>query len=767
MRGGCAEKYREDLGNIRMPRGPIIKLTLLVGAFSAAFTLIFVQLFRFFGYLLVNVDALLFFSSFYAQRRFGSLVDLQTFAFGQGFGAFQHPSLLSPFWWLLDWTASVQLAYVATEFLVFVGVFVFAYFASASVLAAGLAAFLATSFFFYPALFADHFGTAAPQVVLQIGCAYLALAALGFGLRRRIWMLAGFALLIYVAMMDWMYLIFIVPLIGLCLLALVLTAGTGTEAKEQRGALAWLLTGSAVTIALVYASGLPEAYDSFTLMSVRAWSAGGLLPVYPRSLLIWGGVTHQRVAIIAAIAAVLSMVYLTWRRVPFLKFLCPGVLAFLLLLAIADIDSTGANIYWTLPALGYFERPLIPLYAVVIACALAELVRRSPLSPRLRAISRALGDVDVLRPVALGALLLLSAGAGLAVVFAWIVWTGKDLPGLVYRPPYYWERTVKFVEALPVPRQSDVLFAPYFLDVSGEQLINDCPHLHDPGVPLRSPRYCAYMLNLYFIRNFFEAHNLSDLQTHQMLMAAMHLSRSGPGSSGANGRPGEGDGLAALKPFGVRYVAVDSARENALAVRDIEGKMASILDLGPITADAMSARSVAFAGTYDQSAVIAARLNGRAVVHDEQVYRRIGPLVPASDFALEYRHGAVAVQARSAGESIILLPFQFSHCLHLSQSAGAGAELIRVDGGQAALHFVNHADVRIANALTYFGDSACRKRDFADVFRLGIWPLQSFDDLAQGRRVPLLMKFYLDARLRLRDRIMQESAGQPARASMN
>jgi hypothetical protein len=141
--------------------------------------------------------------------------------------------------------------------------------------------------------------------------------------------------------------------------------------------------------------------------------------------------------------------------------------------------------------------------------------------------------------------------------------------------------------------------------------------------------------------------------------------------------------------------------------------------------------------------------------------------LPTSQWRLssQYRPSAVSIEARSAGESIILLPFQFSHCQRLSQSAGA--ELIRVDGGQAALHFVNHADVRIANALTYFGDSACRKRDFADVFRLGIWPLQSFDDLAQGRRVPLLMKFYLDARLRLRDRIMQESAGQPARASMN
>ena len=46
--------------------------------------------------------------------------------------------------------------------------------------------------------------------------------------------------------------------------------------------------------------------------------------------------------------------------------------------------------------------------------------------------------------------------------------------------------------------------------------------------------------------------------------------------------------------------------------------------------------------------------------------------------------------------------------------------------------------------------------------------MQSFDDLAQGRRVPLLMKFYLDVQLRFRDRIIRESAAEESvRAHVN
>jgi hypothetical protein len=744
--------------------GQKLALTLLAGVLTAALALIFVQLFRFFGYLLANVDALLFFSSFYAERRFGSIADLQTFAFGQGFGAFEHPSRFNLFWWLLDWTMSVQLAHVVTEFLVFASIFVFTCYVSSNRLVCGVAAFLATSFFFYPALFVDHFGTVAPQVILQIGFAYLAIGLIAFGLRRPVWMVCGFALLLYVVVMDWIYFIFLVPLIGINLLALIFVAASTNAGKTRRGSLAWLSTGMALTAALVYLSGIPDAYDSFTLMSVRAWSFDSGLPEHPPSLLIWGGVTHQSLAIVVAATAILCMVYLTWLRRPFFAFACPLVLLYLFLLAIADIDSTGSNIYWTLPALGYFERPLIPFYAIVIACALGQLAPGWPIRFDERPVSRALSALERLRPARIGFVLLASGVAALAIVSAWIVRSGKDLPHLVYRPPYYWERTINFVKALPFPRRADAQFAPYFFDSTDEHLINDCPQLHDPDQPLRSPRYCSYMLNLYSVRNLFEAQNLSDLQTYRMHMAAIEMSRRRAGLK-ANGDDAD-FGLRGLKSFGVRYVAVDGLYENAVATRDIEGRMVSLIDLGKIEPQEISARSVQFARTYSQHEMVSSQLTGRALIHDERIYRRLGLLAPASEFSMEYRPGAVAVRARSFGESIVLLPFQFSHCLQLSDDAGAGAELLRVNGGQAALHFFNSFSGRISSGLTYFGDSRCRMRDFADVFRLGVWPVQSLDDLARGRRVPVLMQLYLNKRLRLRDQILRQSAPDgPRRAS--
>src|SRR6266571_4086138 len=212
------------------------------------------------------------------------------------------------------------------------------------------------------------------------------------------------------------------------------------------------------------------------------------------------------------------------------------------------------------------------------------------------------------------------------------------------------------------------------------------------------------MLNLYSVRNFFEPHNLADIQTYQMFAAAVETSRRAPNRAHANRESREADSLAGLKSLGVRYVAIDGSYQNALAVRDIGGSKVSLIDLGPITADEMSARSVEFGRAYRHSDVVSARLSGRAVIHDERIYQKIGTLVPASDFTLEYRPGGVAVQARSAGESIVLLPFQFSNCLRLSDAAGEAAELLRVNGGQAALHFVNSAAGLISNALSYFGD---------------------------------------------------------------
>src|SRR5262249_17849303 len=95
--------------------------------FTAIFIFLFAEVFKFFGFHFSNVDALLFLSSFDASLHFGSIKEWQTFAFGQGFGAFQHPTVLHIFWWIFHATASVQLAYMFAEVVSFVCFFWFSY----------------------------------------------------------------------------------------------------------------------------------------------------------------------------------------------------------------------------------------------------------------------------------------------------------------------------------------------------------------------------------------------------------------------------------------------------------------------------------------------------------------------------------------------------------------------------------------------------------------------------------------------------------------
>ena len=78
----------------------IVSTAFLIQAFSPTLTE---------GMMLSNSDSLFFYSSHIASLNFGSLFDLQTFAFGQGFGSFQHATLHHPFWWIFDGTQSVVL----------------------------------------------------------------------------------------------------------------------------------------------------------------------------------------------------------------------------------------------------------------------------------------------------------------------------------------------------------------------------------------------------------------------------------------------------------------------------------------------------------------------------------------------------------------------------------------------------------------------------------------------------------------------------------
>jgi hypothetical protein len=441
----------------------------------------------------------------------------------------------------------------------------------------------------------------------------------------------------------------------------------------------------------------------------------------------------------------LAALYLAFRRSVPLAALGGLVIALVAAMIVLDLDSAGPNTYWTLPAVGYFERPLIPLYVVFIAAAARDLagvmLRRSRSRP---AADRNASDIPL--PAA-GLLAVAVASVPVAALLAFAVAApAGGWRELLFRPPHYWPKPEAFAKALPLPAYRPPSFAPYVFDATSRHDVIHCLHFSHDRNPSRL-RYCAYMMNRYSSPVFYEFQNLIDIQNLQMFDQGYRLGKRIEDPQGDHERT-----RLAFKSLGVRFVAVDGARDGALARLPIDGKEVSLLDLGEIGAADLSVRGVEFKPTYRSGEAIAARLERTAIVHDRAQFNRIGLLAPVAEFQLTYGAGRVSVRARADGESILLLPFQYSNCLALAD-APDGAALLRVNGAQAALHFRGSVTISIRNRFTLFGDIGCRHRDFADVFRLGIWPRNTFEEIVGARRVPTVMRWYLESRLRYRDRV--------------
>ena len=96
-----------------------------------------------------------------------------------------------------------------------------------------------------------------------------------------------------------------------------------------------------------------------------------------------------------------------------------------------------------------------------------------------------------------------------------------------------------------------------------------------------------------------------------------------------------------------------------------------------------------------------------------------GPLLPASNIEIRIEQDGLAVHARSAGRSLVIVPFQFSHCLQvLSHSAGNPPELRRANLALTGMLFDGDLDVMIAYRQGPLQHARCRLDDFADDRRL-------------------------------------------------
>jgi hypothetical protein len=96
------------------------------------------------------------------------------------------------------------------------------------------------------------------------------------------------------------------------------------------------------------------------------------------------------------------------------------------------------------------------------------------------------------------------------------------------------------------------------------------------------------------------------------------------------------------------------------------------------------------------------------------------PLVQATGGKMFFERGAIRVQAESQGNSLLLLPLQYSRCLVLSEAEKA--KLLPAKLVQTAVLFQGSVDLRIYFEYGLFRPG-CRRQDLADLAELGV-----FDD---------------------------------------
>src|ERR1043166_892831 len=446
------------------------------------------------GSVFVSADHLYYISSYLASRRFGSLTDLQTFPFDQGFGIFQHPALPDPLWWIWELTNSDQLTYLAAMFVLFSGVLTYYLSLRAtSIFWAILAAFACGTAVFNNSVMADYYATGMPQTYFQIGVAYFGCAILlGFGPRSTTWLLLGIALQYFAIVMDWPYALFLIPFILLSASAALPTLRRTPDAHVPRRRMdrrqVFAVIGVSAVAAVVIFPPIYTAYDSFTLMSLRLWGHAFMPHETKHSLLIWGGLPGWKSAALLGWIGLLSASYHIWRDRSHLLIVSLGLALIVSVLAFFDNDAASSNVYWPLPALGYFERPLLPLYVILTIAAIEDVISR--LAPKyLRdANLSAMGGIGEIRPMPL--LVLITAAGGFAAFtgLAWAAWP-EDVNRVIFRKTVEDRKAVEFVRELSLPTPVWPLYSPYFYDGTNSHLMTNCQHVFRS----LAHNYCSYM----------------------------------------------------------------------------------------------------------------------------------------------------------------------------------------------------------------------------------------------------------------------------------
>jgi hypothetical protein len=172
--------------------------------------------------------------------------------------------------------------------------------------------------------------------------------------------------------------------------------------------------------------------------------------------------------------------------------------------------------------------------------------------------------------------------------------------------------------------------------------------------------------------------------------------------------------------MGVRYILADDARPAGNTERVSEMRLPA--NKGSLAIDEISRPNLGLSPTeivfldpgsdpLDWLGRADSNLERQAVLAGSDP----GPLVSASNIVVTIERDGIGVRAESLGRSLLIVPFEYSHCWAAAPRNGTQApELRRADFLLMGILFERKLDTAIHYKLAPFRDQDCRRKDFND-----------------------------------------------------
>lgn len=183
----------------------------------------------------------------------------------------------------------------------------------------------------------------------------------------------------------------------------------------------------------------------------------------------------------------------------------------------------------------------------------------------------------------------------------------------------------------------------------------------------------------------------------------------------------------ALGMFGVRYVITDthlpppfrlelSEKADSYVVYLYEVPHANLGTYSPV--ETVVANS--YAEAMDQLADHKFDPERKVILFESMPVEYQGALSPANSITLRTIRGGLEIEARSDGNSMVLIPFEFSRCLTLESEIGGNdqPQLLRADAVLTGVLFHTHLKAKISYFTSPFHGSGCRIEDARDFSQL-------------------------------------------------